>query len=224
MKKLTASLLVAIVSIHTSTLYAVTYQIDDGSWELALGPSLGGTQAWMNSFQIQTGGETLTSIDLVQGSGTASGPAQPFTVYLWTDPTNDGNPIDALAVRSAVLLSQNTNAFINVSFAPLTLPAGSWIFAGGIYSRPFSQLITASPAREDRTAPTLLNRSYLVNWEPGVIANPNNLSANGFFGARDGNFLVRVNATSVPEAGPSLIIVGALLGLLFLRSPKPVHN
>jgi hypothetical protein len=45
---------------------------------------------------VQSGAETLTSITI-----TSSGVViDPMSMYIWTDPNNDGNPVDAEAARS----------------------------------------------------------------------------------------------------------------------------
>jgi hypothetical protein len=177
---------------------AFTYQIDDNGAEFFNTPSPGGAIAWLNSFQVPTGAEQLTSIDITLYGAVV----HPVTVYLWTDPSNDGNPIDATVARSASAFTGGSG-FTNIVISPLILSAGNWFFVGGIYSLPADASVSAIPAAIDETDPDFANRSYFANWDNSALVNPNSLSVGTtFFGPEpEGNYLIRVNAAPVTPAG-----------------------
>ena len=115
-------LLAAIIALSSMplTASAFTYQIDD--W-VGFGSSIDvqppKASAWLNSFQVKPGGETLESVYIRLLPGSAD-----FTVKIWSDPNQDGNPSDAIALRS-VDVSIPAAASIDVPITPLTLPVGT---------------------------------------------------------------------------------------------------
>src|SRR5262245_11027311 len=141
----------------------------------------------------------------------------PVTVYLWTDPTNDGNPVDALVARSANALTTPVGSFVNLPISPLTLPTGSWFFAGALYVAPTEGFI-AAPAGVDTSNPGFPNRSFFWLWADPALANPNNLLAGTInsglqkdLEGQDANYVVRVNA--IPEPGTATLAAFGLLSL-----------
>ncbi|MCX5649883.1 MAG: right-handed parallel beta-helix repeat-containing protein, partial [Planctomycetota bacterium] len=68
--------------------------VDDGVAEDSVGNNALGNFIWLNAFQVETGGEILRAVELAFGDGIPEG--DPVTVHVWTDPTNDGNPADAV--------------------------------------------------------------------------------------------------------------------------------
>jgi hypothetical protein len=186
---------------------AFTYQIDDGDGESSASPaSDGGALAWMNSFQVEPGGETLVSITFTSGGVVTD----PMTVHIWTDPTNDGNPVDAVGARSAATSTEPGTKTVPIT--PLTLPAGSWFFAGGFYARPTVSPVSAAPLVADLTDPDFANRSYYSIWNNSATADPDHPSVGAaiFAPEPEGNYLVRVNA--VPEPSAIALVLLALLG------------
>ena len=196
---------------------ASTYQIDDGTTELAVGPPSGRAFAWLNSFQVTPGAEVLTSIDIVLKPFGPSTVVHPLTVYLWTDPTNDGNPSDATVARSVASFTTPVGSFVSIPIAPLALSAGSWFFAGALYAAPPNDFI-AAPGAVDTSNPDFSNRSFFALWDNPELANPNDLTAGTInFGLQkdlqnqDANYLVRVNA--VPEPSGFVLAAFGLIGL-----------
>jgi C1A family cysteine protease len=96
------------------------YGVDDGSRETGIGGSAAGGLIWLNEFTVAPGGETIVAVDLVWG-WLASG--RPTTIAIWSDPNGDGNPDDAVLLRTvdsvpAVNTNSWTDVFTNVPVPP----------------------------------------------------------------------------------------------------------
>ncbi|CAN5761322.1 hypothetical protein BH20VER1_BH20VER1_30190 [soil metagenome] len=158
------------------------YQIDDGAAENAIGLTGGGDIIWLNQFSVTGGNNIILSISVafssLGGTGSALLNGLPFTVYLWSDPNNDGSPTDAVVLTSATgtVMNAGTNSFITVNIAPTAI-MGSSFFVGALMTHPSGTF----PAALNQTAPTFSNRSWVAGGAAGA-GNPNNLPANAFFG------------------------------------------
>jgi hypothetical protein len=178
------------------------YQIDDGNAEFRLGTvSMPSAFSWLNSFQVEPGAETLTSIEIALAQSIDE-PSRPVTVYLWTDPTNDGDPSDAVVVRNISTVTTHEIVFETFPIDPLTLPTGSWFYAGALYVADEDPVLF--PAAVDATEPFFAGRSFTITWGAGAVPDPNNLAAGAILAETAGNYLIRVIA--VPE--PSMMIAG----------------
>jgi len=69
------------------------YTLDDGSNEAALGIGQPSDLFWLNAFEAQEGGTTITAIASAFGSSQSVGSNVTFLLY--EDPTDDGDPTDA---------------------------------------------------------------------------------------------------------------------------------
>ena len=108
------------------------YVIEDGSMDNSTGLSAGGTLAWLNQFVVQDNITTISSISLAWG-GVAAG--TPCTVYLWSDPDNDGEPYDAVVLASAatVVANPETGIFTTVDIADTYVgPNGTNFYVGAV--------------------------------------------------------------------------------------------
>ena len=74
------------------------YQWDDGTYEYPIGIGGGGYLAWLNHFTVVGTAGHITRINVTFGTISAG---WPFTVYLWSDPNQDGDPNDARVLASA---------------------------------------------------------------------------------------------------------------------------
>ncbi|MFN5497819.1 MAG: right-handed parallel beta-helix repeat-containing protein [bacterium] len=88
--------------------------VDDGASEGDVGNNALGNFIWLNAFQVEVGGEVLRSVDLAFGGGIPAG--DPVTVHVWTDPTNDGDPTDAVRRISVTVnaVAPGTSQFTTV--------------------------------------------------------------------------------------------------------------
>ncbi len=105
---------------------AMTYQIDDGTSENALGyGGLGDNfdHMWLNAFQAVEGAGTVTQISTTWGWAESSdGPpaGKEGLAIVYSDPDNDGNPDDAelLTETTITVEDPNTNNFTTVDIPP----------------------------------------------------------------------------------------------------------
>lgn len=99
------------------------YARDDGSAEAALGYGVPQDYCWMQWFDAVGGADTITSIQAYIPSTTPVG--TPITFCVWNDPSNDGNPIDAMLVSMTTTTVQQggPNVFMHyplLQAAPVT--------------------------------------------------------------------------------------------------------
>jgi hypothetical protein len=190
------------------------YQIDDGSAEFRLGPvSVSSSLSWLNSFQVEPGAETLTTIEIALAQSIDE-PSRRVSVHLWTDPTDDGDPTDAVVVRSIATVTTHEIVFETFPIEPLTLPTGSWFYAGAIYVAEEDPVLP--PAAIDATEPFFAGRSFTISWGAGAVPDPNHLAAGTIFAETAGNYLIRVFA--VPE--PASIVFMGLASLPLGLRPR----
>ncbi len=178
----TLSLMFATASIVKAN---VTYQIDNGTSQTAVGivdssclTASGftwGDLLWLNSFQVQPGGELIDSIAVgwgtptpispratncpatqtIKDSGLSTSVGQIGKVFLFSDPNQDGNPDDAqlLTMVDAIInvpaqdnAGQDLLTTINI---PDTLVSGDF-FVGALFP---NQQEGQFPAAIDNSAP-----------------------------------------------------------------------
>jgi hypothetical protein len=203
---LTIALLIGMTSVSRSS---VVYRIDNGinpSSAGGIGVAEGRALGWMNSFQVVPGGEELTSIGIVSFRRGAGFISNPFTLFLWTDPTNDGDPSDAVVVRSTPA-GGNSQEFRYFPIEPLTLPVGSWFYAGAISveQNPTDRAFVG-PAIFAQ-GPSIPNRGFVVFWPNAGSVDPNNLASGNL--SPQSVWPIRVN---IPEpSSVSLFVVGIVL-------------
>jgi hypothetical protein len=172
----------------------LTYMIDDGTAEVSIGYSIGGSFVALNSFPVTGGNNLITSISIAWGSPAHPDPSLdglPYTAVLWGDPNGDGSPTDAVVLATApgVISQQGTNTFLTSVITP-TLVTTPNFFVGFVITHSAGQ----HPAAFDQTPPTFPIRSWLAN-----TANINDLSGAFPIEAINlvGNWLIRAEG----EAG-----------------------
>jgi hypothetical protein len=101
------------------------YLYDDGETDNLLGWTAGGDMAWMHYFKAVGGADTLTELGTAFGSalypGYNPGNGTPATLYVWDDPTNDNDPLDAALLQKIDVSVVNVDTDI-INYFPLGAP------------------------------------------------------------------------------------------------------
>lgn len=224
-------LIAALFCLSRPASAAFTYSIDDGVREASIGLAGGGDFIALNSFPLSAGNETINSISIAFGTGTALN-GLPYLAVLWSDPNGDGNPNDAMVLATApgVVSSAGTDTFITTSVVPTLVTTSNFFVGFELQNQPTSTF----PAAIDRTAPTFLNRSFVAGGPAGT-GNIFNLSANSMpvgpienSSTAAGNWLIRADAVgqAVPDATStfalSLTAFSALAAFALKARSRPV--
>lgn len=196
------------------TVAEADYSVDDGSFEIAYGDPGGNLSiAFLNQFYATEAEQVITEIDILFGPNTDG---EPVTVYLWSDPNNDGNPNDAsvLASLAGVVQFENT-AFSTYDIPDVQLNVGDSFFVGAIFE-------AAGGAVTVDTNSAFQGVSWAALDTMGSL-DPNNLNSGNFQLAllggsgspfQEGNLLVRARGTaSIPEPASisMLLCAGAII-------------
>lgn len=218
-----AAFVVFVLSICGFAKAGIVYQHDDGIGETSIASTnTTHSNIWLNAFQAVAGGEIITDISIAFGENGVQGApnnGDPFTAYIWSDPTNDGNPLDAIVAGTfdGTMQNTHTDTFINFLFnTPITFDIGEWFYVG-------FQAIGFATSLDTTTSQ---GQSFLFSDFGSGTINANNLSgaaAGGEMGTLGfpGNTLIRANGISaVPSPSALLIFAFGMLGLAFRRFVK----
>ena len=186
------------------------YSVDDGSFEIAYGDPGGNLSiAFLNQFYATDAEQVITEIDILFGPNTDG---EAVTVYLWSDPNNDGNPNDAMVLASlaGVVQVENT-AFSTYDIPDVQLNVGDSFFVGAIFEG-------AGGAVTVDTNSTFQGASWAALDTMGSL-DPNNLNSGDFqltllgnngSPFQEGNLLVRARGTtSIPEPASISVLLCA---------------
>jgi hypothetical protein len=210
-----------------ATAQPVEYLVDDGSAENSLGLSSGGDIWWANAFTVQPGAETISTIRIAFSSSNL-GAGAPFSVHVYEDPDDDGNPstgpLQLLASASAAVTDPNGASFQDIAIGPATVSGGFFVAAvmthpGGSYPAAFDQSASAASSWLAGAGAAVIDPA-----DPfaSLAIGPGLIDSFGF----PGNFLLRAVAgrqeiEAIPALGPSgaalLVCVLGLAGVLVLR-------
>jgi len=107
----------ALLEIETFPIPA-DFFYDDGTTESILGLNDGGDLCWIHRFETAPGGETIFNVQTVFGCmaypGISPPNGTPCTIFVWDDPTDDGDPSDCVLVASEDSQAQNVDTdFMN---------------------------------------------------------------------------------------------------------------
>ncbi len=107
-----------------------TYLHDDGERDSQLNITAPVDTAWMMTFTVVEGWEWIGAVELVWGN---TFPGQPANVVIWSDPDQDGVPIDAEVLSIAPTTTANvlTSIYNRVEVPPVYIgPPGTKFFVG----------------------------------------------------------------------------------------------
>ena len=155
---------------------------DDGQSDDAVGGNLGVGSGilWLHAFGNAGDSTVISSVSTAYG--TAAFPGQgppngtPVLAGVWNDPTNDGDPTDAvlLATSPGVVAGSDTDAFNTINFNPPVVTSGVY-FVGVGFSMPTSPEF---PAPLDTTCVSSGGRAWICGQNNGQPTNYANLGAN----------------------------------------------
>lgn len=206
------------------------YTIDDGVAENNIGlTGASSSIAWLNRFTVTGGNSIITDISIAFGvnnpatGGTPMNGA-PVTVYLWSDPNNDGNPSDAvpIATTGGVVANSGTDTFNTFIIAPTFVGAnGTNFFVGAILTQANLQGTGPGsfPCRIDQTATQ--GRSWIAANVTATPVNPASLGAgndinaaiiDSFGSTLAGNWMIRASAVPAPGSLALLGLGGLIAG------------
>ncbi|RJP32533.1 MAG: hypothetical protein C4547_13705 [Phycisphaerales bacterium] len=90
------------------------YSHDDGSSEDAIGLTAGGVIAWLTRFEVTEGNQTINEIAVAFGTPGCTAPpcgenGRPFGAGIWSDPNQDGSPVDGAFLAQTTGLQENVD-------------------------------------------------------------------------------------------------------------------
>jgi hypothetical protein len=121
---------------------------------------------WMNQYRVKPGGQFVSHITLMGSPYVPS--STPITVLLYSDPTNDGDPTDAVLIASAETLA---NPVLNLSWRTVSIPlayvgpVGTFFYVGAVVHAPAKDVGISAPVA--CLGPTGLRRSWRAYAAPG---------------------------------------------------------
>jgi hypothetical protein len=212
-----ASIVVMLASVPPVMAQGVEYLHDDGTPEDAIGITGAAVDIWWaNAFTVEPGGESIDTIriDFLSGSNLTVG--YPFSVHVYEDSDDDGNPttgtLTLLASASSMVADLVNGDFQDIAIGPVTVSGGFFVAA----------LITTNgtyyPAAIDQTASE--GQSWIAADDASGIDPSNPLASPTFApGTIDsygfpGNWMLRAVASGGQEAAAIPVTGSAGLALL----------
>ncbi len=216
-----------ILTAVTPLASAGTYQLDDGTVSAGgLGRGYFGalTSVWLDGFQAQPGMETITTVSVMFGAAPI-GDSLPVdgsavTILLYTDPNNDGNPLDGVLQRqvAGTVQSADTGTFVDFAIPSITLTSGNWFFVGlAAVGTPSTSVFGPNIDSEDSSDPTVGGPSYHYGWFSGTpdiaVLSGSSIATQTVL---DSDFMIRATGVAdadVPEPATHLLAAFALATL-----------
>jgi len=112
------------------------YEYDDGVGDNLSSWTAGGEICFLHAFDSGVAGDTIEKVSNIYGSvlyaGYGPGNGHPTTIYIWSDPTNDGEPSDASLLDSVTSTIQQEDQGIFVDTTLNTPQAVTGMFFVGV--------------------------------------------------------------------------------------------
>jgi hypothetical protein len=200
--------------IYAGNAAAATFQLDDGSAEDAIGVMFGTAGLWWaNAFDTASLSASKASITSLEIEFTTTGGGYPtlnssFTLMLYEDSDNNGNPNDGLT-----LLQSATGTVIGYGVdIDLSIPAT--LVSDGFFVGAYYTPSGAYPAGWDNSSVSA-GKSWIGGGN-GDIANPTTFNEYGALATIDsfnlpGNWTLRANGSVVPEPSTLTLLAAGLL-------------
>jgi PEP-CTERM motif len=210
-----AALALLSIAALPQTAQAQTFSLDDGTAENSVGIGGAGTITWGNHF-FTAGATTITSIQVAFGFPTFPVPSQnglTVTIRLFSDPTNNANPSDAvlLTTTAGVIASEATNTFIDYPITPTALAAGAHFYAVATVTQQNSSQFPAALDQSSNSSDSLV----------AIGTDFTTAAPIGGFGL-SGRWLVRAvgPSASAPEPGTLALLALGIVGGVVTRRRK----
>lgn len=198
--------------------FATTFAYDNGQTTVAVGPPssfpVNPVTGWGNYFMSDVGGTKITSVSCAFGPN--FNPTTPVTIYLFADPDNDYDPLNAvlLAQVTAVPTQVGGSVFTNFDIPDTVVNGGFFVLATAVTVKGVDK-----PAAGDLTGRT--DRSWYF-YNPATSGmNVANLGANALAKRVDqvlplpGAWLLRAEGEAVPS--PAALSLLGLAGCAAVR-------
>jgi hypothetical protein len=147
---------------------------------------------WMNQFTVAPGGQRITHVGLPWTLFTT--PGLPYTVLIYDDPNNDGDPADAALLTSAgPFFTPDPVAGLGVAFTIVQVPT---TLVGDIGDSFFVGAAMSLPLDNGGAAESTLTNNPARSWRAGAALGQINLntpSANPSFVITSNRLLVRAH-------------------------------
>lgn len=200
MKQLLSCAALAVCS--STALAQFTYQIDDGSG-LNAGTTQTGTMVWGNMFDAQQPFTRITTISVAFGRVIG----EQVRVMLFADPTQDGNPDDAVLIASTtgVPAATASNTFTDFTIPPTNVSGKFFVAA----SAPIDGTNLSYSARTDFSSAAEGFRTFIY---AGPNLNPLTLQGWAFRVQYTNNATVMVRASAQSRCPADIGQQGGQLG------------
>lgn len=116
------------------TTGVLTYQIDSGVYDGAVGSFGSADVVWMNQFTVEVGADHVVAVDTVWAENIPVG--TPMTLAVWDDPNNDGDPADAFLLQTTQTIVEDVpfGSFVTIPMPPTYVGRTGDSFFVGAYS------------------------------------------------------------------------------------------
>jgi hypothetical protein len=159
-------------------------QYDDSVSERAwtLSGAIGEEMIWMDRYGAVGDTTLVTSISATFGSPadafTASPNGTPAKLYIWDDPNDDGDPIDAVLLQTinTTVLNSDTDTFQTSALSPSVVVSGAYFIGASI-------ITTAVPAQQVNMSEDRSVSFPMLSWifgNPGGLADATTIGNNSF--------------------------------------------